>query len=389
MSLFYCPECNHTVSDKALSCPGCGFPTSSSVISLLPGTVKSVSKQPRRKLPNGYGSIKKLSGNRSHPYAAYPTTCESASSFSGKTPPAIGYYKDWHSAYAALSEYRRTLYNPKTRNYTFAEVYSLFYKEKFETSRKSLSVSAKQAYTSAFKNCTPLHHMRFLDVRKPEMQNILDNCNLGYSSICNLKKLFGQMYRFALENDIVEKNYAQFVTNTHDDDTEKGEPFSPDELILLWNNSSDPTVQMILVMIYSGFRIKAFETIEINREELYFKGGVKTVAGKGRIVPIHSAIQEFALRFSSNFPNFKVANFRKTFFYPTLERLGIAVAKNGKKHTPHDCRHTFSWLCDKYKVDDISKHFLMGHSLGKDVEKAVYGHRTLDELRMEINKIQI
>lgn len=386
MALFSCPECKHTVSDKAFSCPGCGYPISVQASGTHPPSTAGTHR--RRKLPNGYGSIKKLSGNRTHPYAAYPTTAGAHSTYPGKAPAAIGYYTDWYSAYTALCEYRRAPYDLKARNCTFADVYQLFYKDKFETSRKTLSVSARHAYASAFKNCVPLHRIRFLDIRKSDMQEILDNCNLGYSSICNLKKLFGQMYRFALENDIVEKNYAQFVTNTHDDDTEKGEPFSPEELSLLWSNSANPTVQMILIMIYSGFRIKAFETIEINREELYFKGGVKTAAGKGRIVPIHNAIRDFALQFFVNFPNFKVANFRKTFFYPTLERLGIAVTHNGKRHTPHDCRHTFSWLCDKYQVDDVAKHFLMGHSLGKDVEKAVYGHRTLEELRTEINKIQ-
>ena len=196
------------------------------------------------------------------------------------------------------------------------------------------------------------------------------------------------MYRFAVENDIVEKDYAKFVTNNHEDNNEKGEPFSPEELGILWKNKKDITVQMILIMIYTGFRIKAFETIELNTEEMYLKGGVKTAAGKGRIVPIHPAIRKFTLNFPTNFPDFKVANFRKTRFYPTLQRLGIAITANGKKHTPHDCRHTFSWLCDKYRVDELSKHLLMGHSPGKDVEKAVYGHRTLEELRAELHKIQ-
>lgn len=391
MALLSCPECNHAVSDRAFSCPGCGYPVSGTarapLWSIAPVPVKK--EQKRRKLPNGYGSIKKLSGNRSRPYAAYPTTVGNNSGIPGKHPPAIGYFKDWHSAYAALSEYQRAPYDPHMRNSTFQEVYSFFYKSKFETSRKELSRSSRQAYESAFKNCAPLHHLRFSDIRKQDMQEVLDTCNLGYSSICNLKKLFSQMYRFALENDIIEKNYAQFVTNNHEDDNEKGEPFSPGELQILWKNKKDPTVQMILIMIYSGFRIKAFETMEINTEELYFKGGVKTPAGKGRIVPFHSSIRTFALHFRKNFPGFRVANFRQTFFYPTLERLGIAYAENGKKHTPHDCRHTFSWLCDKYKVDEVSKHFLMGHSLGKDIEKSVYGHRTLDELRAEINKIQI
>ena len=44
---------------------------------------------------------------------------------------------------------------------------------------------------------------------------------------------------------------------------------------------------------------------------------------------------------------------------------------------------------DKYKIDDLSKHLLMGHSLGNDIEKSVYGHRTLEELRTEIEKIKV
>lgn len=31
----------------------------------------------------------------------------------------------------------------------------------------------------------------------------------------------------------------------------------------------------------------------------------------------------------------------------------------------------------------------MGHSLGNDIEKSVYGHRTLEELRTEIEKIKV
>jgi len=148
-------------------------------------------------------------------------------------------------------------------------------------------------------------------------------------------------------------------------------------------------VQMILILIYTGFRIKAFETITIDIEQGYFKGGVKTAAGKGRIVPIHHAILPFAKKFHKNFPSYRSRTFRSCNFYPTLERLGIATAHNGKKHTPHDCRHTFSWLCDKYQVDELSKHLLMGHSLGKDVEKAVYGHRTYEQLCAEIQKIRV
>lgn len=396
MSLILCPECSRTISDKAISCPGCGYPMTISEVLLHNEKQISVISAPSNsphtkhpKLPNGYGSIKKLSGKRSRPYAVYPPTKNSQTNPFDIRTPALGYYADWFTAFNALNAYHHNSYNNTAKSLTFYDVYKQFYADKFQNGHTTLSDSSKYAYETAFQNCPSLHSLHFSDIRKPEMQKILDECPLGYSSICNLKKLFSQMYKYAMENDLVEKNYAQFVTIRQPDNNEKGEPFSPEELQLLWKNTNNPTVQMILIMIYSGYRIKAFESIEINPTDLFFRGGVKTLAGKGRIVPIHPCIRSFSLDFKKMFPSFQARNFRSSCFYPTLEKLGIAYTKNNKKHTPHDCRHTFSWRCDKYKVDELSKHLLMGHSLGKDIEKSVYGHRTLDELREEISKIQV
>lgn len=382
MSLTTCPECTHTVSNKALSCPGCGYPISSAI--------RQLPKQTRRRLPNGYGSIKKLSGNRSRPYAVYPPyDTLSDATFHTVKRPVLGYFPDWNSAYRALNAYHANPCDLRLKRLSFADVYQQFYTEKFNRNKKALSDSSKYAYETAFKHCSSIHSLPFSELRKADMQRILDECTLGYSTLCNLKKLFCQLYRYALENDIVQKNYAQFVTINKEDDNEKGDPFSQEELDLLWKNKSDRTVQMILILIYSGFRIAAFETIEINLEQGYFKGGVKTAAGKGRIVPIHPAILSFVKHFYKNFHNYRARTFRSRSFYPTLKRLGLETSESGKKHTPHDCRHTFSWLCDKYNVDELSKHLLMGHSLGKDIEKSVYGHRTYEELCTEINKIQV
>ena len=49
--------------------------------------------------------------------------------------------------------------------------------------------------------------------------------------------------------------------------------------------------------------------------------------------------------------------------------------------------HGLFELCDKYKVDSLSKKMLLGHALGNDVTDLKYGHRTIEELRAEINKI--
>ncbi|MBD5492020.1 MAG: integrase [Lachnospiraceae bacterium] len=337
------------------------------------------------KLPNGFGCIKRLSGNRRNPYAAYPSSKSPCIVPELNSTQAIGYYEDWYAAYNALMEYNQNLQNSITPMATFADVYHAFYKAKFVDSKKQLADRSRTDYVTAFKNVPSLHELPFCSIRKVDMQKALDECPLGYSSLSNIKKLYSQIYKYALENDIIEKNYAQFVSICQENNIEKGEPFSQADIDLFWQHKNNPVARMILIMIYSGYRITAYESLEVHVEEQYFKGGIKTRSGKNRIVPFHRSIAPFASTFSP--AGFNGDAFRRHQFYPFLEEHDILYSDSGKKHTPHDCRHTFSWLCDKYHVDDLAKHLLMGHSLGNDVEKAVYGHRTLEELRREINKI--
>ena len=66
-----------------------------------------------------------------------------------------------------------------------------------------------------------------------------------------------------------------------------------------------------------------------------------------------------------------------------IARLGIS------DRSPHDCRHTFSRLCEHYGVPEADRKRLLGHSLAGDLTNGVYGHRTVEELRESIEKIQI
>lgn len=405
--LINCPECSHIVSDKAVSCPQCGFPMQSATVATLqlppiePHLIRKRTKKKHKKLPNGYGSIQKLSGKRSHPYAAYPPTKEFSISGSPVRQEAIGYYTTWYAAYDALSEYNSYTDQDReerkrkadVRSLTFAQVYELYYADKFKRQLEAQShdktvkkTSMQTSIISAYKNSTVLHDKVFSQLRKPDFQKVIDDCPLKRSSKELLLCLYSQMSKFALQNDYIDKNYAQFCSVTAAEDDESGVPFSPSELKILWADSSNPVSQMILIMIYSGFRISAFEKIEVNLSEGYFKGGVKTAAGKNRIVPIHSAVLPF-VQAGAIPADFSSIKFRKDLFYPKLNELGISVSSSGTKHTPHDCRHTFSWLCDKYGVNDVTKHILMGHAIQGDVEKRVYTHRRIEELREELEKI--
>lgn len=390
MALITCPECARQISEFALSCPGCGYPVKLSTDRQKPKDEAKSKPQaaPKRKkykkLPNGTGTVKQLSGKRRNPYAAYPPCKGFQLNGSPKPSPAIGYYPTWHEAFAALCEYNKDPYD--LSNPTFTEVYNLFYADKFE-GKKKLSDATKRASTAAYKNLSALHTRKFRELRKADYQSVLDNCPLRHASLELMLTLLHQMYRYAISADIVDKDYSATVKINIPFDDEKGDPFSEKELQLLWQNKNDLYVKTVLIQIYSGFRISAWKTMEVNHEEQYFRGGVKTAAGKARFVPMHPSIREFVS--PETIAILSLPNYRGKHFYPILEQLGIAASVNGKKHTPHDCRHTFSWLCDKYKVDDLSKHLLMGHTVQGDVEKTIYGHRTEEELRAEMNKIAV
>lgn len=377
------------------------------------------------KLPNSFGTIRYLGGNRRNPFAVHPPAVLDEKTGKPVRPPAICYVDDWIKGFTVLTAYKAGTYqpgmerdleispttdvdtlvtrliadyntikgiedkHPEIKKLTFSEVYKKFYAWKFPEGSK-LSYSSKIAYQTAYSNCTTLYNRIFEDLKAPDLQKVIDDCPLKRQSLMAILTLFKQMYKYAVYSEIVTENKALYVKVNVDDDTEHGTPFSDNELKILWKNSADPEVQLILIMCYSGWRIGEVLKLTTNLEERYFQGGIKTKAGKDRVVPIHSAVYEFAkqkvLTQGGKLCVYTQQHHRNALFYPTLERLGIV---GDPKHTPHDCRHTFSMLCEKYGVRENDRKRMLGHSFGGDVTNAVYGHRTLEELRTEIEKIKV
>ena len=369
------------------------------------------------KLPNGYGSIKRLSGkNRTNPYGVYPPTKEFDLNGLPVPQKAICYVDDWYKGFTVLTWYRNGEYyegrekelssdseelkrqiigilskfNQGQREIagqkTFEEVYQEYYLWKFQKpyDHTEKKVSMENSMRAAYKNCNTLHDRSFRSLTANDLQEALDSCNKKHSSLELILVLFHQMYAYAEANDLADKDYSKFVKINKSDDDEHGEPFSASDLEILWKNQDNEAAEMLLIMCYSGFRISAYKDMKTDFEEKYFQGGVKTAAGKNRIVPIHSAIlplvQRRLDRYGTYLPDC-VSIFRKS-MYEALRLLGI------KKHTPHDCRHTFSMLCDKYGVTENDKKTMLGHAFS-DVTNKVYRHRELEELRKQIEKIKV
>ena len=374
-------------------------------------------------LPNGFGSIRYLGEKRRNPYAVHPPTKEFNLNGTPVRPPALCYVDDWYKGFAVLTAYKagsyypgyeKTLDNPQKENLnglvgqilssyaqtglvntrearqpTFAEIFELYYKEKFEEDRsKVYSDSSKGLSSAAFRNCSALHDRIFRDLKYDDLQRVLDDSPLSVSSINGMKLIIKGMYSYAIKRDLVEKDYSAHLVIKKANDVEHGEPLTEKDLHLLWEQHDNPIAEMLLIMCYSGFRIAEYTKINVNLNENYFCGGLKTKSGKNRIVPIHSGILPLVVqrldRYGTFFPGNgtdknKVASFRKS-MKKFLSDLNL------EEHTPHDTRHTFSALCERYGVAENDRKRMLGHAL-PDITNSVYGHRTVSDLREQIEKI--
>lgn len=372
-------------------------------------------KHPR--LPNGYGSIKRLSGkNRTNPYGVYPPIKEFDINGNPVPVKALCYVDDWYKGFTVLTWYRHGEYYPGKEKElmddgsssldktierilsryaqskreladqkTFKDVFMEYYKNKFGKPFEHSEKKSKLEYSvrAAFKNCADIHDEPFNGLTANTLQAVIDNCPLRHASLELIVSLFHQMYAYADANDLCDKDYSKHVTINIPDDDEHGIPFTDDDLRTFWKHQQDPVVEMLLIMCYSGFRISEYVKIEVNTDEWYFRGGLKTAAGRDRTVPIHSAIRPLVARRMKRDGMMieKTHTFRQS-MYDTLEVLGI------DKHTPHDCRHTFNVLCDHFGVNEREKKIMLGHSF-TDVTNKVYMHRSLEDLRSEIEKITV
>ena len=72
---------------------------------------------------------------------------------------------------------------------------------------------------------------------------------------------------YAVQNDIINKNYAKYVTiNKKERPPEIHKPFSEKEIEVLFAHDNIPFVDTILIMIYTGFRVS--ELFQIKTKEM-------------------------------------------------------------------------------------------------------------------------
>lgn len=232
------------------------------------------------------------------------------------------------------------------------------------------------------------------DVRLAHLQRIFDEDmgDLKKSTVSQIKSKISMLFKMAIKNDYVDKNYgAMVVINATEESDPLHRPYTSDEIETLWMNTDDYRVRIILIYLYTGLRsseLLSIKITDVHLKERYLVGGMKTKVGKNRIIPIADCIMPFIRElYDKNKFNRSGRLCPKGTMWPryitdaALKNLGI------DRHTPHDTRHTFiTWLTN-YGVSEKIIKTIVGHSQTGDVTKDVYTHLVTDQLLEAVNKL--
>lgn len=334
--------------------------------------------------PNGYGTVARLSGNRRRPFivkkvAGWNEKGQSIYSI-------IGYADTREAGNMLLAEYNRDPWDVDRAKLTLWQLFDLWKEKK----APKLGKSNQESLRAAFKHCSTLADKPYKQIKSFHMQDTIDNCGKGYSTQAAIKNLWGHLDRFALELDIITRCYSELLTSAPIPETSR-QRFSDEEIAKLWEHETEPWVDTILIFIYSGWRISELLTLtsaDVDLQAGTMIGGTKRKAGKGRIVPIHSKIRPLVeVRLAEGGPRLISSGGRAPYTRPPIATIGGKLwLAWGLVHVPHECRHTFESLLDSTGANRKCIDLLMGH-VSKDTGNRVYNHKTIEELRLNIELI--
>lgn len=399
--LIKCPECELQVSDKALACPHCGYPLKPANNDTLSTNIKQKRSPKHRRLPNGFGQISELkTRNLRKPFRVMVTVGKDVHGRPiCKLLKPEAYFSTYNEAYQALIEYNRSPYDIAA-DIPINDLYTKWSREYFKT----VSVGQQNSTDLAWKYCHQIHDMKISEIRIRHLRTCIEQADYTYAGTThkaspvmksNIKSLLNKLYDYAIEYELIDRNYArEMKISIEDADSKHHIPFTDKELAILWEHSSDKTIQIILIGCYSGWRPQELIKMtkdHVDLENMTFTGGIKTKSGTNRIVPIHPKISQFVRGFyNTSVTEYLLQPDNKKLSYDHYHYLFNKTLKSlniNPEHTPHDTRTTFITNAKKYNVNDYAIKRIVGHAI-TDVTEDTYTVRPIEWLKEEIEKIK-
>lgn len=290
------------------------------------------------------------------------------------------------------------------KNYTFKQVFEEMQKVLFPT-KDEIKLELEQhikpengkfAYhnsrnlLTAYHNSTGLYDKIYRELKTSDFQNFIQESNKTPSAVKQMVQLYKNMDKYAFQEDIIDKNYAQYITRTPVNSTSPRKPFSYEQIDYLWNivpeNEKEELVRDILILAnYTGCRAEELffiYTKNIHLKENYFIGGLKTKNGINREIPIHPLIKPIFEKYYNPKKEFLFMKSNgKRLYYADYNNYYQDFIQNHefiKGKTAHCGRHGLETELKKLNVKAPIINSILGHKNG-NVGDDVYNDISIEE----------
>lgn len=330
--------------------------------------------------PNGYGGITKLKGNRRKPWMVRVTDhWELDGEKSKQVYRNIGYFATRKEAMQALADYNAgkpviTVDKPVNR---FGQVFE----DWLEQHSKGLKPNGIRNYITGYNPLKPIENRDISKITLKEIELVLEQSGKSKATLRNTKLVLSGVYKYAYAHGMVTVDQVQAIdyldigkVATKEVQERPHSIFTEEEIETLWKHQDDSTVQIYLVLIYTGLRAnELLSNPKENWHDDYIDIKESKTAAGVRCVPIADKIKElyFNLR-SSSLPK-----------YSDMQRMSYGLPLKAK-HTMHDTRHTCATLLANAGIDDRVVKMILGHA--GDITMR-YTHANMEVMREAINKI--
>ncbi len=331
--------------------------------------------------PNGYGCIKRLSGNRRRPFVF-------VISENGKQKP-VEYFTNQIDAEIFQADYNKT-HNHRPlpgHQITLEELYHRWLPRHIDDTQPSQS--AIDSYRNAYQHLAPLHGRAVVDIKYIDYQTIIDGMRrqgLSYSSVKKVRSLISLALKYAEKLEMHVTNYAPLLSLGRNKPVHPHHVFSRQKINRLWACADIPGVDTVLILLYTGMRcgeMLSLQKSDVHMRQRYISITHSKTAAGIRAIPIHHRILPLVEARMKSPGEYLIADESgRPYTYGRYCILWRDVMHRIRAdgHTTHDCRHTVATLLDNAGANETAKRLILGHA-GGDVTERVYTHKGLRQLR--------
>lgn len=362
-----CKKCSTELPDVAVYCFMCG--------------TKQITERRTKQRGNGQGSVFKF-GNGWKAKKTIGWYNDGAGKAHRKVTTKQG-FKTKKEALEWLSQE----FTEKKKEYTLREIFDMY------IAASEASDRVKSQYRYMFNKVGNALYLPINTVTYEMLQEAVNKSGYAKNSQVMMRSVISQVYDFAIPRGYAEKNIAKYIKVTGDVyEKREGIPVENIKDIESLASQNDEYAKIVLINIFTGFRIMELLKARYDASRNVLTGGLKTEAGKNRVVPISPRIQPYIDELYAMHPDGMIFSHLSKQKYTeafgeVMSAAGIDNPIEGGRHryTPHSCRHTFATLLKYVDGPDADKIKLIGHA---NVDMMHYYTDTqIEDLRKIINSL--